>query len=118
MDIIFEETSTVNDDRNSELRATMNTDGTPISQNYKSESWGNQMQNYATHLQTQKSQTESRSESQNGDVPDHLHNQSLTVPDFGVRDSNETNPGYAKMLTSNDQILQNHKVLQLLNSDE
>ena len=46
----MEETSNVDTERNSEFRATMNTDGTPISQNYKSDSWVNMPPNYATHL--------------------------------------------------------------------
>ena len=53
--------------------------------------------------------------SQNGDVP--AFDQNTSVPDFGMRDSLEHNTG-VKMLSSNDQILQNHKVLRLLNSDE
>ena len=41
----------------------------------------------------------------------------MSVPDFGMRDSGE-HKGISNMLQSNDQILQNHKVLRLLNSNE
>ena len=58
--------------------------------------------------------------SQDGGVP--VYDQNTSLPDFGMGDSNEHhvrfNTATATMITSNDQILQNRKVLQLLNSDE
>ena len=43
--------------------------------------------------------------------------QNMSVPDFGMSHSGE-HKGISNMLQSNDQILQNHKVLRLLNSNE